>query len=99
MILIRYEEITPSKGAVRFIHYQPDLLTEDEKKDGVLLDGSVPEPDLIDGKESNLYYNPLTNELFFEYIDTSNKEEKDILLRKIELMQKALDELILGGAL
>jgi hypothetical protein len=56
----------------------------------------IPEPQQIEGKIPVMYYNPQTNNVYYEYIDRPLTPEEE-LRQRIELMQQALDDLILGG--
>jgi hypothetical protein len=72
--------------------------TEDELRQiGALVD-EIPEPEQIEGKMAVMYYNPQTNRVYYEYIDRPLTPEEE-LQRRIDLMQQALDELLLNGGM
>lgn len=54
------------------------------------------EPENIEGKYSIMYYNPQTNSIFYEYFDIPSTPEEE-LRQRIDLIQQALDDLLLGG--
>ena len=97
------EFIQDEKGLrVGFVHNKPfDKVhglgkTEEELRQiGALVD-EIPEPEQIEGKIAVMYYNPQTNSFYYEYIDRPLTPEEEIQQR-IELMQKVLDDLLLGG--
>jgi len=57
----------------------------------------LPIPENRLGKIAELYINPTTGELWYEYIDAPMTETEQILFDKLAEMQAAMDELILGG--
>lgn len=95
--------IQDEKGLrVGFVHNMPfDEVnglgkTEEELRQiGALVD-EIPEPEQIEGKIAVMYYNPQTNSVYYEYIDRPLTPEEE-LRQRIELMQQALDNLLLGG--
>lgn len=101
MIFVRIAEETATKAMVYFQHNFPDDLTEEELADGLLVD-SVPEPTPQDGKMALLYINPITKELWYEYVDrplTSEEETKKRITQleeQLKITQDALDALLLG---
>lgn len=94
--------IVNKNNKVEFIHFKPfdkvDGLRkakEELEKEGVLVE-NIPTPERIDGKQSTLYCNPVTKELWYEYENISKyqgelQEEinakliKDIATVEIEL--------------
>jgi hypothetical protein len=94
---------------IQAIHYQPfdpvyglGKSKEELLQEGILVE-SIPQPEFIEGKVPILKYNKDTNTLYYEYEDVPpTKEElleKEIeqLKQQLQLTQRALDELILGG--
>lgn len=59
-----------------------------------------PDPVYTPGKDSVLYLNTETKELYYEYIDRPLTESERVqeLEKQLEVMQKALDDVALGGA-
>lgn len=60
MIFIRTIKLNEEKGRIDYIHYFPDMLTEEEKKDGYMVDKF----DMPQGQEA--FYNYKTGKVFFE---------------------------------
>jgi hypothetical protein len=107
MIFIKVDE---SSKNVTFIHYQPfdsvhglGKTQEHLEQEGYLVD-SIPEPQEVEGKipvlkfdGTNLYYEyvdrPLTPEEKLQLLEQENQDLKN----RVELMQQAMDELLLGG--
>ncbi len=104
MLLLRTQKITEEKHLVVVIDYRPDLLTEEQKEGGYLVE-DVPNPDIIVGKVSELYYNPKTKEIWYEYFDRPLTVE-EIANQKLAEQQSQIDELtlllgdvLIGGAM
>ncbi|PIC05481.1 hypothetical protein CS060_04175 [Anoxybacillus flavithermus] len=70
--------------------------TEEELRQIGALVEDIPEPEQVEGKTPVMYYNPQTNSVYYEYIDRPLTPEEE-LRQRIELMQQALDALLLGG--
>jgi hypothetical protein len=108
-ILIYVDSKEGTKQEVRGIHYFPFDLEKgvpQEVIDANILVDSVPTPDTIEGKMAVMYVNPQTKELWYEYVDRPLTPEEKIQLleqenqdlkNRVELMQQAMDELLLGG--
>ena len=60
MIFIRATKINEEKGRINFIHYLPNVLTEEEKKDGYIVEKFY----TPQGQEA--FYNYKTGKVFFE---------------------------------
>lgn len=99
MIFIK-PEYPVGRSKVSIVHYQPDLLSEEEKGEGILLE-SLPNPQTPPDKMPVLYYDNETNTLSYDYIDRPLTPEDELkqIKEKQALMQQAIDELIFGGAL
>jgi hypothetical protein len=93
-----------SENRIVLEHYAYDSLTAQQKLSfgtGYFVD-SIPEPELIPGKSAVKYYNPNTGLITIQYVDaelTPEQQEIEDLKNRVTLMQSALDDLILGGAL
>jgi hypothetical protein len=110
MIFVKLQKENDTRAFVTMIHSKPENIginTEEDAiaKGGILLT-EVPEPEAIQGKTAKAYVNPQTKEFWYEYVDRPlTPEEKLQLLEqenqdlknRIDLMQQALDELLLGG--
>jgi hypothetical protein len=92
-------------GSIKFVHYKPfdekDGLgkTEAELKQTGYLVESIPEPEMIEGKVPILKFDKVNEEFYYEYVDRPLTPEEEVrqLKERIEIMQQALDELLLGG--
>lgn len=87
--------IDEQKHAVERIVYVDELLSEGEKANAYYFT-EIPEPESIEGKVPRMFLNPTTREIFYEYVDRPLTPEEE-LRQRIELMQQALDDLLLGG--
>jgi hypothetical protein len=99
MIYIRVNE----ENVVTFQHFFPfdeklglGKSREELEQEGFFVD-SIPEPQEIEGKIPVLKFNG--TELYYEYVDRplTPEEELEQLKERIEIMQQAMDELLLGG--
>lgn len=68
MIYIEYLKINDTKAFVTTRHYKPEVLTADEKKNGVVIN-NLPTEELVEGKKAVYYINPQTNIVWIEYED------------------------------
>jgi hypothetical protein len=109
MIFVKYD----SNNTVTYIHTKPfdqnEGLgkTKQELENEGLLVSSIPNPDLTDNtKMPILKVNPTNNTLYYEYVDRPLtpeeklqliEQENEELKVRIDLMQQALDDLLLGG--
>ena len=65
MVYIEYELVAEDKGRVMFRMFKPELLPEERKQSGLLVD-SIPAAE--EGKGiATLFVNPATKELWYEY--------------------------------
>ena len=102
-----YEKETETRAKIMLIyHVEPPRELLDNGNYITL--NELPTPEIIEGKTELPYCNPQTGEFWYEYIDRPLTEEEKIELLKKEneelkeqqaIIQSALDELILGGAL
>lgn len=77
------EKEDEQKARVMCIHNFPNMLSEEEKRGGVLID-SYKNSVGIEGKIALPYYDYETKELYYEYIDKP-KTENELLLDAIRL--------------
>lgn len=104
--IYNFDKSIPDKWRVGSIHCMPFDLKhglhkskEELEQTGAFVD-ALDSPQHIPGKAGVLFYKPSTNTVFYEYIDeTPVIDEITEIKYRQELMQQALDELILGGAL
>lgn len=108
-IALRYLKESDVRAIVTWQHHQPDKLTAQELS-GATLVPEFPEEIFVVGKNTQLYINPTTNELWYEYIDVIPTPEP-VTPQRVEaleaenanlkdqqaLMQAVLDDLILNG--
>lgn len=87
------KEISSGKLDIGFIHYMPfdaqyglNKTEEELLKDGVFVN-EIPKAEIVSGKNSIMFYNPLTKSIFYEYIDAPKNKEQ-LLEEKIELLQE-----------
>lgn len=80
------------------IHYQPELLTDEQKKGGIVIDAAIPTPDIKPGKAAKLFYDPAAKTLYHQYFDVplTTEEELAQLKAQLKITQDALDALLLG---
>lgn len=88
------KKISDDKFDIGFIHYMPfdskvglgktetELLAE-----GALIN-NIPNAEIIEGKNSTMFYNPLTNSIFYEYVDVPKSKEQIIEDELEELKQQ-----------
>lgn len=94
-ILLSYELETEERGRVTRIHYQPfhtiHGLPQEQIEAGVLLD-NPPEPaEEQPYKSAFMYVNPLTSDVWYEYVDRELTQEE-----QMKDMETILDILV-GG--
>lgn len=80
--------------------YVPEVLTEEELKQGILVD-EVPQAENIPGKRSELFYNTDTQELFYRYFEielppTSPEQMIKDLQKELNIVKEENKELKLA---
>lgn len=93
MIYIELNE----NNEVMYAHHNPTKLTKEYKEKGLELNLEIPKSEKKIGKQPILYYTKEKG-FWYEYEDIP-KSKEEMLEERIDLMQKALDELLLGGAI
>lgn len=100
---IKYESgDNAEKCRVIMVHNEPETLPDELLAQGEFLDGAMPEPDYLPKKTYELYFNPTTKELWYEYKDAppTPEELKDMRISQLEeqlrITQEAVDALLLG---
>jgi hypothetical protein len=103
MRFIKGDLISEDRMEVTFTHYFPDMLTQEEKKDGYIIEDFA-NPERIEGKRPKMFFNPITWQVFFEYEDSlpetpavDQTEEINRLKNQVSLIQQALDDMLLNG--
>jgi len=84
MVYLFVETINPDKAKVGVIHYRPDLLNVEQKKKAIVVE-RVPDAIVEKGKSPQLYINPKTKDMWYEYEDRP--------LSEIELLQEISEKL------
>lgn len=100
MPIIFVKEISNGIQIIERYHNYPEMLSNEQKIGGILVD-SIPEPIEMVGKVANLLRNADSLELYYEYVDRplTQEEENTQLKQQIQLMQQALDDVILNGGI
>jgi hypothetical protein len=112
-ILYFGNKISDTKMEVITKHYMPDMLTNEEKVGGILVDEELPKPEPQDGKRPVLYINPQTKEQWYEFVDVVGgnthltteqriaqlEKEKSNLQQAIDDLTLQLGDALLGGAI
>ena len=95
-----YKKITNDKAIVDIIYYVQPSETEIASlmmyHDGYLTKNDIPISQSIKNKQSILYCNPETEELWYEYVDMPLTKEEELEQRIADL--EAAIAAILGGA-
>lgn len=91
-----FEKISDDKWHPLHVQYDYENYPLPNYDDIVFVDRVDPEQ--IEGKYAVMYYNPQTNSVFYEYFDIPPTPEEE-LRQRIELIQQALDTLLLGGGM
>lgn len=93
-VFLFLEKETEQKARIMCVHNFPDMLSEKEKQNGVLVD-LYNEPEHQEGKIALPYWNYETKEVFFEYVDAqlSDNERIKQLEEKLALMEAAFANL------
>lgn len=79
MKAIRYDLITENKARVTTIFHQPELEVAETLMGSLLVD-DVPAMDYPFGKESTMYVNPQTSEIWVEYTDRPLSYQEQTIL-------------------
>ncbi|MEY9093239.1 hypothetical protein [Paenibacillus sp. RC84] len=85
-VFVKYTSEAEDRARVSLIDYRPDLLTEEELQDGLVIDYEEAK-DVPAGKAAILYVNPLTGLAWYELEDRPLSQEE-----LIRLLQKELEE-------
>lgn len=98
MIALFISPINETKAIVTGIHYMPEMLAEEEKANGILVD-SIPEPEslqLANNKMPIHYINPQMKEQWYEYVDRplTTEEEIEKLKQENATMQDTINFLL-----
>ena len=69
-VFIRTEQAVDGLAKINFVHYIPDMLTDEEKQAGVIVDNFVDAPSQK-GKVPIYYYDEKNKEVIYKYDDLS----------------------------
>lgn len=95
-MIIFYDKLSEERARVKSIHYFPEKLSDTQRAQGTIVE-RIPESLEQIGKNSILYFNPISLELWYEY------EDRELTLEeKVEQQQEIIDQLLIdslmGGA-
>lgn len=91
-MLLLYENKTETKAKITLVHYKPDDpqngLPEEVKQQGIMVDILPEALPYQRGKSAEMYCNPQTNEVWYEYVDRplSPEEKMEAQEEKIDLL-------------
>lgn len=97
---VTFEVEGEGKAKVKLIHYFPEMLSDDELQEGILVDKSLFfDAENIPYKTAVLYINPDTHNMWYEYVDRPLTSEEKIELQQsqIEEMTIMFGDMMLGG--
>lgn len=100
MSYVFYNLESKGRGKVNLIHNAPEQLSTEELAKGLQVETMPPKPTKVPvGTNVVLYINPETKEMWYEFESRPLNQYEQIqeIQQKLELTQKALDELLLGG--
>ncbi|RAK21156.1 hypothetical protein B0I26_103108 [Anoxybacillus vitaminiphilus] len=83
---------------VELTHYSPDMLDDETKNNGIILEfvNEEPTPEFIEGKLPIKKINVITKELFYDYVDyIKPKTETEIMQEKITELEILTGNLML----
>lgn len=92
-IFLKYTKVEDDKGLISSKHFMPELLSEEDKKNGILVE-VIPEP-TQNGKEYKLYCTLSTGELYYEYVDPLPQPE----IEQIKAQNAAMLLALVNGGL
>jgi hypothetical protein len=83
MIFIQFGNVVNGKTLVGPIHFEPQVLSDEDKKNGILVESIAEEPQPEFGKNQVLYVDPNTGETWYEAEDRPlNMHEEIAVLRQ-----------------
>ncbi|MED1800218.1 hypothetical protein [Brevibacillus porteri] len=97
MAIIFYKKESETKAFVASILYNTTGFDPQDLAECLEV-GEIPEPEAQQGKLHNLYVNPKTKELWYEYTDRplTAEEKMEKMEAQLKITQDALDALLLG---
>lgn len=97
MAIIFYKKESETKAFVASVLYDATGFDPQDLAEGLEVEG-IPEPEAQPGKLYNLYVNPQTKEVWYEYTDRPLTTEEELVKMKeqLKITQDALDALLLG---
>lgn len=87
MVALFYVVEDQSRAMVYQIHFQPDLLTEYEKENSILVE-DIPVLEPQEGKDSVLYINLESKEIWYEFKDRPITPEEQLKLENEKLKEQ-----------
>lgn len=100
MVYIEFESVAKDKGRVMFQMFKPELLSEERKQSGILVESL---PVVEEGKGvPSLYVNPKTQELWYEYEPVPEAPiypltSEGEMQKQIDDLKLLIAELVTGG--
>ncbi|MFS0838051.1 hypothetical protein [Paenibacillus sp. 1P03SA] len=85
-VFVKYISVREDRARISLIDYRPDLLTEEELQEGIVIDYEEVK-EVPSGKEAVMYVNPLTGLAWHELEDRPLSQEE-----LIRFLQKELEE-------
>lgn len=77
MYFIKTEQEINGLSKINFIHYNPDLLTDEDKNNGILVE-KFADPELMEGKIAVPYYDTVNKQVIFKYEDLPKTTEQQL---------------------
>ncbi len=76
MIAIFYTTLAPGRALVLQKHFKPERLTDEQKAEAIMVESEPEAPIPVKGKDSVLFINPDTKEMWYEGKDRSLTQEE-----------------------
>ncbi len=92
MKLLWIEKITEDKAKITGAHYFPDMLSEEDKACGILVEDILPKPQLKESEYAVHYINPKTKEQSYEICIREKTKEEISQELQVELNAKLLKD-------
>ena len=91
-MFIRYDQVT---NRVTFIHMMPEVMSDEDKIGGIIVNSEIPQPSIPEGKDAVLYFNPTTLEFYYQYVDRPLAPE-EIITKNIADLQAQNAQMLLA---
>lgn len=94
-MFIRYNEL----NEVTFIHEMPELMSDKDKSNGIIIDNVIPKPINQVGKDNVLCIDLEKREFYFKYVDRPLNEEELAEQQRKKISQLEAENLELKQAI